>query len=123
MAPITKAQRAAIKRIFDRGLLFEGDKSPQRLAMDAGWRYVAVTDLPPGDLRERMNDAGYHHLWMHGKYTPVYQNADNIVVDYNLGKLLTYRQFRKTVKTGFDCLMVEWRGIWLGIESDGYVHS
>jgi len=36
---------------------------------------------------------------------------------------LTYRQFRKTVQYGFDCLMVHWCGIWLGIESDGYTHS
>lgn len=36
---------------------------------------------------------------------------------------LTYREFRKTVVQGFDCLMVKWCGMWLGIESDGYTHS
>ncbi len=36
---------------------------------------------------------------------------------------MTYREFRKTVQQGYDCLMVQWCGTWLGIESDGYTHS
>mgnify|MGYP003626403146 FL=1 len=36
---------------------------------------------------------------------------------------LTYREFRKTVQQGFDCLMVQWSGMWLGIETDGHTHS
>jgi hypothetical protein len=36
---------------------------------------------------------------------------------------MTYREFRKTVQQGFDCLMVQWSGMWLGIELDGYTHS
>ena len=36
---------------------------------------------------------------------------------------MTYLQFRRTVQYGFDCLMVEWCGMWLGIEEDGYIHS
>lgn len=39
------------------------------------------------------------------------------------GKPLTYRQFRRTAVNGFDCLMVPWCGMWLGIETDGYTHS
>jgi len=39
----------------------------------------------------------------------------------NLGK--TYLQFRRTVQFGFDCAMVQWCGMWLGIEKDGYTHS
>ena len=35
----------------------------------------------------------------------------------------TYRQFRRRVVQGFDCLMLEWCGMWLGIETDGYTHS
>tara|TARA_R110002073_G_scaffold14246_1_gene58634 strand:+ start:79 stop:270 length:192 start_codon:yes stop_codon:yes gene_type:complete len=37
----------------------------------------------------------------------------------------TYLQFRRTVRPaiGIDCYMVEWRGMWLGIEPDGYTHS
>jgi|TARA_R110000751_G_scaffold245045_1_gene345065 hypothetical protein len=36
---------------------------------------------------------------------------------------MTYRQFRATVQSGFDCVMVRWSGMWLGIEPDGYTHS
>ena len=33
------------------------------------------------------------------------------------------RQFRATVQAGYDCVMVQWSGMWLGIELDGYTHS
>jgi hypothetical protein len=36
---------------------------------------------------------------------------------------LTYLEFRRTVSAGFDCVMVRWCGMWLGIEPDGYTHS
>jgi len=36
---------------------------------------------------------------------------------------LTYRQFRRTVEPSFDCVIVPWCGMWLGIEADGYTHS
>jgi hypothetical protein len=36
---------------------------------------------------------------------------------------LTYLQFRRSVKQGYDCLMVHWCGMWLGIETDGHTHS
>jgi hypothetical protein len=35
----------------------------------------------------------------------------------------TYRQIRRDVVQGHDCLMLEWAGMWLGIERDGYTHS
>lgn len=35
----------------------------------------------------------------------------------------TYRQFRATVQQTFDCLMVQWCGMWVGIETDGYTHT
>lgn len=35
-----------------------------------------------------------------------------------------YRSFRKrVVGTNMDCVMVPWKGMWLGIELDGYTHS
>ncbi|MGY3278145.1 hypothetical protein [Bradyrhizobium sp. S3.7.6] len=34
-----------------------------------------------------------------------------------------YRAFRRTVQPGYDCIMVHWCGMWLGIEPDGYTHS
>ena len=36
---------------------------------------------------------------------------------------VSYLQLRRTVKRGYDCLMVEWCGMWIGIEKDGYTHS
>jgi hypothetical protein len=36
---------------------------------------------------------------------------------------LSYIQFRRTVVQGYDCIMVPWCGMWLGIELDGYTHS
>ena len=38
---------------------------------------------------------------------------------------MTYLAFRRSVEKicYSDCLMVEWCGMWLGIETDGYVHS
>ena len=35
----------------------------------------------------------------------------------------TYLQFRRTVQYGYDCIMLPWAGMWLGIETDGYTHS
>jgi hypothetical protein len=38
----------------------------------------------------------------------------------------TYKQFRKTVHpliAGDGCIMVEWCGMFIGIETDGYTHS
>lgn len=34
-----------------------------------------------------------------------------------------YREFRKTAQGGPGCIMIQWCGMWLGIESDGYTHS
>lgn len=37
-----------------------------------------------------------------------------------------WRRFRRTVQPCFDgsgCIMLQWRGMWLGIERDGYTHS
>lgn len=123
MKPITKEQRKAIKRIYDRIPLYEGDISAVELATAAGWRYVHYDDFPRGAVRDRLIEQGFTYVWVHGKYSAVYADADGIVKDYALAKIVTYREFRKTVQEGFDCLMVKWAGMWLGIERDGYVHS
>ena len=34
-----------------------------------------------------------------------------------------YRAFRRTVQPGPGCVMVQFAGMWLGIEPDGYTHS
>lgn len=41
-------------------------------------------------------------------------------------RALTYKQFRKTVQPMFFCdgaVTVQWCGMWLAIEKDGYTHS
>ena len=62
---LTKAQRKAVKRIYDR----------------------VVDDTPPSR------------------------------------KPVSYLRFRRTVAWGWDCAMVRYAGMWLGIEKDGYTHS
>jgi hypothetical protein len=34
-----------------------------------------------------------------------------------------YRRFRATARGGPGCVMLPWKGMWLGIEPDGYTHS
>jgi len=38
---------------------------------------------------------------------------------------MTYRQFRKTAKREIcgNAIMIQWSGMWLGIEPDGHCHS
>lgn len=38
-------------------------------------------------------------------------------------RAISYREFRKKVAAGYDCIMIFWCGMWLGIEPDGYTHS
>jgi len=39
------------------------------------------------------------------------------------GKPVTYKEFRLSVSKGWDCVMVYWCGMWVGIETDGYTHT
>ncbi len=61
--------------------------------------------------------------------TPTWRNPIGLEgVDGNMVRVpsLQWRRFRKTVTPYFDnsgCVMVPWRGMWLGIETDGYTHS
>ena len=36
---------------------------------------------------------------------------------------MNYRAFRRGVHPGPGCIMVQYAGMWLGIEPDGYTHS
>lgn len=36
---------------------------------------------------------------------------------------LTLGEFMGTVQYGHDCLIFQWSGMWLCVESDGYCHS
>lgn len=121
MQVITKEQRKAMKRLYDRRPVFKGGDAAQ-LARNAGWTFVAVADMPE-NVREKLVNKELTYAWVHDRYRPIYEDASNIVEDYALSTRLTYRQFRKTAAHGFDCLMIAWAGMWIGIEKDGYTHS
>ena len=40
-----------------------------------------------------------------------------------ISALESYAQFRDRITRGHNCLMLQWKGMWLGIEPDGYTHS
>lgn len=88
---LTKFQRSALKRIFDR-------HDSNHL----------VLDVPLN--RERSPRLIGHVVSRERAY------------DLACRKL-TYLQFRRLVRIGHDCIMLQWCGIWLGVEADGYTHS
>ena len=45
------------------------------------------------------------------------------VYDRDWNKPETYLKFRRTVYYGWDCIMVPFVNMHLGIEDDGYIHS
>jgi hypothetical protein len=70
--------------------------------------------ITPNDEKDRMMKA----------ITKAQRKAIKRKFDQNPDGATSYRQFRKRAVHGFiDCLMLEWCGMWLGIESDGYTHS
>lgn len=52
------------------------------------------------------------------------ENDDAAAQIHESGKFCpSYRQFRRKAEPGWDCIMVPFAGMWLGIERDGYTHS
>lgn len=46
------------------------------------------------------------------------------VYDRDRSVAATFLAFRRTARIHYvDCLMVPWKGMWLGIETDGHTHS
>ena len=74
MVKTTKAQRMALKRIYDRRPIFPY-RTDEEIA--AGIKAVPIT----------------------------------------------YKQFRRGLQAGYDCVMIQWAGMWVGIEPDGYAHT
>lgn len=120
MHVLTKEQRKALKKVFDRRPIWK-DGSSQDIAMRAGWVFVRVEDL--SDYWREKIAPGIEYVWRNDRYSQLYRESDDIVRDYQLSPQINYRQFRKTVAYGHDCIMLMWQGIWLGIETDGYTHS
>lgn len=60
-----------------------------------------------------------HEVWLRAP-----SNIDRAGQTRNYYTNETFLQFRRRARFAFgDCLMVEWQGMWLGIETDGYCHS
>lgn len=60
-----------------------------------------------------------YNIWLRGtpsELDPAYRNNGHGLQTY-----LTFR--RRQVSHGFDCVMVQWQNMWLGVETDGYTHS
>jgi hypothetical protein len=100
--PLTRAQREALKRVYDRGPLYNlpvDDRHDIARYVHRGPEQVNATGIAASPLGHGSRD---------GFVNP-----------------LTYRQFRRNVyRPGYDnCIMVPWLGVWLGIERDGYTHS
>ena len=53
----------------------------------------------------------------------VFTRDSNIALLTTTQRRAAYRTFRRTVQPGYDCVMLPWCGMWLGIEPDGYTHS
>jgi hypothetical protein len=90
MIRLTKAQRAALFRVFQRD--FPNHITPrtrhngERCPHCGRWSKEGITKIPS----------------------------------------IQYRRFRELVEPLFDksgCIMVPWKSMWLGIETDGYTHS
>jgi len=60
-------------------------------------------------------------LYTHPKFGGV--NSAGVVCPGDGWRLMSYREFRGEVKMGYGCIMVDWCGMTLGIEPDGYTHS
>lgn len=77
----TKAQRAALKRVYDRAPILPQLTKLEQAMIDSG----RLTAVP-----------------------------------------ITYKQFRRGAQATFGCdgaVTIQWKGMWLCIERDGYCHS
>jgi hypothetical protein len=67
----------------------------------------------------KLADGFHNREAMASQYLPE-SLATKIVKD---APKVTYLTFRRDVRQGWDCVMVQWCGMWLGIETNGYIHS
>lgn len=110
--PLTKAQRAALKSVYDRGPIFNA--AADKLLAAAGWTFDYTQEPVSWTWTHRV-----HGEWPRAQ-------AWALVERFAYARRKTYREFRRLalrpMRRG-DPVMVPWCGMWLGIESDGYTHS
>ena len=101
MMILTKAQRLALKAVYDRG------RSAHQIACGD------ISGLKCVDCEE----VGY------------FKNDSELLYCHESGecysRVPSYLAFRRQVclNTVFQCVFVGWKGMVLGIETDGYTHS
>lgn len=110
MTPTTKEQRRAIAKLWHRHRPLASGRIAQDIVREAGWRFQY--DEAPG--------VSY---WWHPNVRRKFNDAHDIVLTYGLDREQSYMSFRRTVSRGYDCLMVNIAGMWVGIEPDGYTHT
>ena len=89
MITLTRAQRTALKALYDRGPIFKGKFATVKLSDIAAHPHMSLTAVD------------YLPRW-------------------------SYREFRATVQPLFDksgCVLVQWKGMTVGIEPDGHTHT
>lgn len=61
--------------------------------------------------------------WVSPTLRRQYNTAGHCYEQLTTVSSLPFKRFRKRVQPGPGCIMIEWSGMWLGIEPDGYTHS
>lgn len=95
-ARLTKPQLIALKKVYDRTPLFNNDTASH---VSAARRF-------------NVNPYGWN-----------FSEAEITAKDFPNLHRVSFREFRRSVIYQFDCILVPWVGMFLGIEHDGYTHS
>lgn len=90
---LTKAQSRALLQVYDRCPLFQ-DISVRR------------------PKRVNVNPLGWN-----------FSEAERFACEFTHLRRVSFLQFRRSCVYMFDCVLVPWLGMHLGIEHDGYTHS
>ena len=107
---LTRAQRESLYKVFNHHRPVAGDESADQILALNGWSLEKTAPNGPW-------------AWTHPDHGPVIAASADIVERYGLGRRVTYREFRRWVQLGHDCIMVHVSGIWIGVEPDGHAHS
>jgi hypothetical protein len=107
---LNKAQRLALKKVFDRTPL-RRERVAQVQAASYGLR-----SMPGAWWANNPRPCCQYHGAVGSNGAPCWNHHEQ-------AKPLSYLAFRRSVFVGRDCAMVPWCNMWLGIEPDGYTHS
>lgn len=132
MVKLTKAQRKALWKVFQRD--FPTWLSPTT-------RLEHKTDIRPWEFSVGQTHVKIEEVTLAGEVVGMVAVipltcprakfiAEEVCYAHNRHRPQTikvpstqWRHFRLMVFSGPGCVLVSWRGMWLGIEPDGYTHS